>query len=45
MVLSNKMTDGLVGGYGLECLRDMVGLFESEIDANGNFSEKIWEWK
>lgn len=21
------------------------GVFESEIDAAGNFSEKIWEWK
>jgi hypothetical protein len=23
----------------------MIGIFESEIDAAGNFSEKVWEWK
>jgi hypothetical protein len=26
-------------------LNNMVGIFESEIDAAGNFSEKMWEWK
>jgi hypothetical protein len=29
----------------LAFLNNMVGLFEAEIDADGNFSEKIWEWK
>ena len=29
----------------LSFLNNMVGVFESEIDAAGNFSEKIWEWK
>jgi hypothetical protein len=24
---------------------NMIGIFESEIDTNGNFSEKAWEWK
>lgn len=32
-------------GEKLSFLNNMVGLFESEVDANGNFSEKIWEWK
>jgi hypothetical protein len=29
----------------LSFLNNMVGIFESEIDAAGNFSEKIWEWR
>ena len=29
----------------LSFLNNMVGIFESEIDAAGNFSEKMWEWK
>jgi hypothetical protein len=29
----------------LSFLNNMVGIFESEIDTAGNFSEKIWEWK
>jgi hypothetical protein len=29
----------------LSFLNNMVGIFESEIDAAGNFSEKVWEWK
>ena len=29
----------------LAFLNNMVGVFESEIDADGNFSEKLWEWK
>jgi hypothetical protein len=29
----------------LSVLNNLVGLFESEIDAAGNFSEKLWEWK
>ena len=33
------------GGEKLSFLNNMVGVFESEIDAAGNFSEKIWEWK
>ena len=32
-------------GGKLAFLNNMVGVFESEIDADGNFSEKIWEWK
>jgi hypothetical protein len=32
-------------GGKLSFLNNMVGIFESEIDANGNFSEKVWEWK
>ena len=26
-------------------LNNMIGIFESEIDLNGNFSAKVWEWK
>ena len=33
------------GGGKLSFLNNMVGLFESEIDAAGNFYEKAWEWK
>ena len=33
------------GGGKLSFLNNMVGLFETEIDAAGNFSEKGWEWK
>lgn len=29
----------------LEFLDNLIGVFESEIDTEGNFSEKIWEWK
>ena len=29
----------------LSFLNDVVGLFEAEVDAEGNFSESIWEWK
>ena len=29
----------------LAFLNNMVGVFESEIDSDGNFSEKAWEWK
>jgi hypothetical protein len=32
-------------GGKLAFLNNMVGVFEAEIDADGNFSEKIWEWK
>jgi hypothetical protein len=32
-------------GSKLAFLNNMVGVFESEIDADGNFSEKEWEWK
>jgi hypothetical protein len=32
-------------GGKLAFLNNMVGVFESEIDADGNFSEKEWEWK
>jgi hypothetical protein len=26
-------------------LNNLVGVFETEIDADGNFSERAWEWK
>jgi len=29
----------------LTFLNDMVAVFEAEIDMEGNFSEKSWEWK
>jgi hypothetical protein len=29
----------------LSFLNDVVGHFEAEMDAEGNFSEEIWEWK
>ena len=29
----------------LSFLNDVVGLFEAEMDAEGNFSENIWEWQ
>ncbi len=29
----------------LSFLNNVVGVFESEIDAEGNFSDKTWEWK
>ena len=32
-------------GGKLSFLNNMIGVFEAEIDADGNFSEKIWEWK
>jgi hypothetical protein len=32
-------------GDKLAFLNNLVGVFESEIDAYGNFSEKSWEWK
>jgi hypothetical protein len=32
-------------GSKLAFLNNMVGVFETDIDADGNFSEKAWEWK
>jgi len=29
----------------LEFLSSIVGVFESEIDAEGKVNQKIWEWK
>ena len=29
----------------LSSLNNVIGVFEAEIDAEGNFSEKSWEWK
>lgn len=29
----------------LSFLNNTVGLFEAEVDEEGNFTEKIWEWK
>jgi hypothetical protein len=32
-------------GDKLAFLNNMVGVFESEIDKDGNFLEKVWEWE
>ncbi len=32
-------------GDKLAFLNNIVGVFESEIGTDGNFSEKAWEWK
>ena len=29
----------------LEFLNNLVGIFESNVDTNGNFTDKVWEWK
>jgi hypothetical protein len=29
----------------LSFLNNVVGVFEAEMDSEGNFTEKIWEWK
>ena len=29
----------------LSFLNNVVGVYEAEMDAEGNFTEKIWEWK
>lgn len=29
----------------LAFLNNVVGVFESEVDLEGNFTDKIWEWK
>jgi hypothetical protein len=29
----------------LAYLNNVVGLFETDVDTEGNFTEKIWEWK
>jgi len=29
----------------LAFLNNVVGVFEAEMDAEGNFTQKIWEWK
>lgn len=29
----------------LQFLDNMVGVFESNVDALGNFTDRIWEWK
>ena len=26
-------------------LNDLVGVFEAQVDGQGNFTDKIWEWK
>jgi hypothetical protein len=36
---------GSSSGGKLASLNNMVGIFESVIDTEGNFSEKVWEWK
>ena len=32
-------------GSKLAFLNNMVGVSETDIDVDGNFSEKVWEWK
>jgi hypothetical protein len=29
----------------LSFLNNVVGVYEAEMNAEGNFTEKIWEWK
>jgi hypothetical protein len=29
----------------LEFLNNLVGVFEAQVDANGNFADKTWDWK
>lgn len=29
----------------LSALNNVVGVFEAEVDLEGNFTEKVWEWK
>jgi hypothetical protein len=29
----------------LAFLNSLIGLFETDVDTEGNFTEKIWEWK
>jgi hypothetical protein len=29
----------------LEFLNNLVGVFEAQVDAEGNFTDKTWEWK
>jgi hypothetical protein len=29
----------------LSSLNNQVGVFEAQVDAEGNFSDKTWEWK
>jgi hypothetical protein len=29
----------------LAFLNNVIGVFEAEMDSEGNFSDKIWEWK
>jgi hypothetical protein len=29
----------------LSSLNNVVGVFEAEVDSEGNFTEKVWEWK
>lgn len=29
----------------LQFLDNLVGVFESDVDTNGNFTDKVWEWK
>jgi hypothetical protein len=41
---SSSRTSQGEGGK-MSVLNNLVGLFESEIDVAGNFSEKLWEWK
>lgn len=36
---------GTVSTGKLSFLNNIVGLFEVEIDSEGNFTEKVWEWK
>ena len=43
--ISGLTSSSSEGGGKLSFLNNMVGLFENEINAAGNFYEKAWEWK
>jgi hypothetical protein len=32
-------------GGKLEFLNNIVGVFEAQVDTEGNFTDKTWEWK
>jgi hypothetical protein len=36
---------GMLSTGRLAFLNNVVGVFESEVDLEGNFTDKIWEWK
>ena len=36
---------GIGGGGKLSFLNNLVGLVDFEVDAEGNLSSKVWEWK
>lgn len=38
-------TPSIIGGGELSFLNNLVGVFEYEVDEQGNASSKVWEWK